>query len=87
MEESNLQEMFREKEMKKIYGLYSICQCNHESSYHNKLKKCSATIPVGCVGYRGWVSSDIKSETCSCLKFKFSAKNTANPKSSEDIES
>lgn len=67
-------------------AMYDVCECNHESSYHNKLKKCSATIPVGKAGYRGWVSPDIKSETCNCKSFKFSQKNTASPKSSEDIE-
>lgn len=72
--------------MKKSYSLYDCCECNHESSYHLNLKKCSATIPLGKIGYRGWVSPDIKSETCNCKKFKFSATNTANPKSSEDIE-
>lgn len=73
--------------MKKIYGMYSICFCNHESSYHFKLKKCSATVPVGKEGYRGWVNPEIPHKACGCLKFKFSSKNTANPKSSEDIES
>jgi hypothetical protein len=71
---------------KKHYGLYSICKCNHESSYHLKLKNCSATVPVGKEEYRGWVSPDVEHKICNCLKFKFSAKNTANPKSSEDIE-
>ena len=71
----------------KKYSLYDICNCNHETSYHgDKLKKCSATIPLGQKGYRGWVSPDIKSEACRCKKFKFNAQNTANPKSSEDIE-
>lgn len=72
--------------MKKQFGLYDICDCNHESSYHDKLKKCSATVPVGKEGYRGWVSPEIPHKVCNCLKFKFSQKNTANPKSSEDIE-
>jgi len=74
--------------MKKHYGLYSICTCNHESSYHgDNLKKCSATVPVGKEGYRGWVDPNIEHKTCSCKQFKFSKKNTANPKSSEELES
>jgi len=73
--------------VKSKYGLYSVCVCNHESSYHgDNLKKCSATVPVGHEGYRGWVNPKIPHKSCDCKKFKFSSKNTANPKSSEKLK-
>jgi len=71
--------------MNKIISLYDVCQCNHESSYHFSLKKCSATVPVGKEGYRGWVDPKIDHKICDCKVFKFSQKNTANPKSSEKL--
>lgn len=70
---------------RKIYGLYDVCQCNHESLQHNP--KCSANVPVGKESYRGYVAPEILSKVCSCKKFKFSEANSANIFNHEKIES
>lgn len=69
---------------KKIYGLYDVCLCNHEFLQHDKI--CSARIPVGFRGYRGYISQDVLAQSCGCKKFLFNKENTANPKPTEDSD-
>ncbi len=68
--------------MVKKHSLYEVCICNHEFLQHNT--KCSAIVPVGHDGYRGYVEATIMTTNCYCTKFEFSQKNTANPKPSGD---
>jgi hypothetical protein len=62
--------------MEKKYGLYDVCKCKHEYLQHDK--KCSAIVPIGKEGYRGFVEPGIPSKTCSCKGFKYSLKNSGD---------
>lgn len=63
------------------YSLYDVCQCQHEYLQHKQ--GCSAIVPIGKEGYRGWVDPKIESKNCSCKKFKYSLKNTNGVSPSE----
>lgn len=66
--------------MSQKHSLYEVCVCNHEFLQHKK--NCSASVPVGRQLFRGGFPLDWETEKCNCNKFKFSQKNTANPKPS-----
>ena len=68
---------------KPAYSLYEVCDCNHEWLQHGKI--CSASVPVGKKGYRGYVSVETPSAPCGCKKFVLSVMNTSNPKPTEDF--
>ena len=66
-----------------VPAMYDICKCNHESMTHvRSIGKCFFDVPVGKQGFRGGFPLDWETEDCKCKKFKFSRKNTANPKPS-----
>jgi len=66
-----------------VPALYDVCICNHESMSHVKgTTKCFINVPVGRQGFRGGFPLNWETEKCNCKKFKFSQKNTANPKPS-----
>ena len=74
-------EEYENQNMKK-YGLYDVCECNHEFLQHNQ--KCSAIVPVGKDSYRGYVAPEIPSKTCECKKFILSTKNSGSISSHEE---
>lgn len=62
-------------------AMYDICLCNHELMCHQKsIEKCLFNVPAGQQGFRGGFPIDWETEKCKCKKFRFSQKNTANPK-------
>ena len=66
-----------------VPAMYDICTCNHESMSHVKgTTRCFINVPVGRQGFRGGFPLNWETEKCNCKKFKFSQKNTANPKPS-----
>ena len=66
-------------------SMYDVCDCNHESMLHLKgTNHCFAKTPVGKESYRGWVSPEMPSKTCSCKKFKYSRLNSERISSSEE---
>jgi hypothetical protein len=68
---------------KKKYGLYDVCDCNHEYLQHGN--KCSAVVPVGKESYRGYVAPEIVRKTCSCTKFKLNIINSGRISSHEQL--
>jgi len=64
-------------------AMYDVCRCNHESMSHVQgTKKCFIKVPVGKQLFRGGFPLDWETEPCNCRAFKFSQKNTSNPKPS-----
>jgi hypothetical protein len=67
--------------MGRVPAMYDICICNHEAmSHEGRTKKCFTNVPIGRRFFRGCLPDDCKTEKCYCKQFKFSPKNTADPK-------
>lgn len=73
---------------KSLPSLYDVCMCNHESMLHVKRTgRCFFNVPVGQKFFRGGMKFGTKIEPCGCKKFKFSSRNTADPKPTMQGES